>query len=137
MGRFSCEFWLFSCENRLKSADCSANFDFFPAKSADFSANLPLKIPQNFAFFFAKYQKPWQEEKDLVLIIIFVMDALHVTVFLIILHIITSTFVTIHLYLYYFLKNTLLLKKIAKCCPFLSQKILPIQISLNVFSCEN
>ena len=35
----------------------------FPVKSADFSANLPLKIPQNFAFFPAKYQKPcliWQ-----------------------------------------------------------------------------
>ena len=45
------------------------------------------------------------------------MDALHVTVFLIILHVITSTFVTIHLYLYYFLKKTLLLKKIAKRCP--------------------
>ena len=32
MGRFFCEFWLFSRENRLNSADCSANFDFFPAK---------------------------------------------------------------------------------------------------------
>ena len=32
MGRFFCEFWLFSRENRPKSADCSANFDFFPAK---------------------------------------------------------------------------------------------------------
>ena len=29
-----------------------------PVKSVDFSANLPLKIPRNFAFFFAKYQKP-------------------------------------------------------------------------------
>ena len=38
------EFWLFSCEN--------------PAKSADFSANLPLKILRNFAFFSTKYQKP-------------------------------------------------------------------------------
>ena len=28
-------------------------------KSADFSVNLPLKIPRNFAFFSAKYQKPW------------------------------------------------------------------------------
>ena len=46
IGRCFCEFWLFFREN--------------PAKSADFSANLPLKIPQNFAFFFAKYQKPWQ-----------------------------------------------------------------------------
>ena len=39
-----------------KSADFSANLDFFsrqnPAKSADFSANFPLKIPRNFAFFF-------------------------------------------------------------------------------------
>ena len=39
------EFWLFSREN--------------PAKSADFSASLPLKILRNFAFFSAKYQKPW------------------------------------------------------------------------------
>ena len=30
-----------------------------PAKSAAFSANLPLKIPRNFVFFSAKYQKPW------------------------------------------------------------------------------
>ena len=62
MGRFSCKFWLFSRENRLKSDDCSTNFAFFshenPAKSADFPANLPLKIPRNFAFFSAKYQKP-------------------------------------------------------------------------------
>ena len=64
MGRFSCEFWLFSLENRLKSADCSANFDFFPAKSADFSANLPPKIPRNFAFFSAKYQKPCRINKS-------------------------------------------------------------------------
>ena len=35
----------------MKSANFSANFDFFPAKSADFSANLPLKIPRNLAFF--------------------------------------------------------------------------------------
>ena len=64
----------FSSELLLK--EFSANFDFFPrksreigrffrefapenpAKSANFSANLPLKIPRNFAFFFAKYQKP-------------------------------------------------------------------------------
>ena len=44
IGRFLREFWLFSREN--------------PAKSAGFSANLPLKIPRNFAFFSAKYQKP-------------------------------------------------------------------------------
>ena len=30
-----------------------------PVKLADFSKNLPLKILQNFAFFSAKYQKPW------------------------------------------------------------------------------
>ena len=30
----------------------------FPVKSADFSANLPLKIPPNFDFFSVKYQKP-------------------------------------------------------------------------------
>ena len=62
IGRFFCEFWLFSRENPAKLADLWANFDFFsrenPAKSADFSANLPLKIPRNFAFFSAKYQKP-------------------------------------------------------------------------------
>ena len=40
IGRFLSEFWLFSREN--------------PAKSADFSANLPLKIPRNFAFFFPR-----------------------------------------------------------------------------------
>ena len=44
IGRFFREFWLFPHEN--------------PAKSADFSANLPLKIPRNFAFFSAKYQRP-------------------------------------------------------------------------------
>ena len=44
IGRFFNEFSLFSREN--------------PAKSADFSANLPLKIPRNFAFFSAKYEKP-------------------------------------------------------------------------------
>ena len=68
IGRFFCEFWLFSRENPAKSADLWANFDFFsrenPAKSADFSANLPLKIPRNFAFFSAKYQKPWLELTD-------------------------------------------------------------------------
>ena len=66
--------------NPVKSAHFSAHFDFSSAKirrnrpifnefslfsrenlvkSADFSANLPRKIPQNFAFFSAKYQKPW------------------------------------------------------------------------------
>ena len=44
IGRLFREFWLFSREN--------------PAKSADFSTNLPLKIPRNFAFFSTKYQKP-------------------------------------------------------------------------------
>jgi len=44
IGRFLSEFCLFYREN--------------PAKSADFSANLPLKIPRNFDFFSAKYQKP-------------------------------------------------------------------------------
>ena len=47
----SFEIWLFS--NPAKLADFSVNFEFFPAKSVDFSANLPLKIPRNFAFF------PW------------------------------------------------------------------------------
>ena len=31
----------------------------FPVKSADFPANLPLKIPRNLTFFSATYQKPW------------------------------------------------------------------------------
>ena len=44
IGRFLSVFWLFSRENA--------------AKLADFSANLPLKIPRNFAFFSTKYQKP-------------------------------------------------------------------------------
>ena len=44
IGWFFREFWLFSREN--------------PVKSANFSANLPLKIPQNFSFFSVKYQKP-------------------------------------------------------------------------------
>ena len=44
IGRFFSEFLLFSREN--------------PAKSVNFSANLSLKIPQNFAFFSTKYQKP-------------------------------------------------------------------------------
>ena len=38
------ELWLFSREN--------------PAKSADFSANLPLKIPRNFAFFPRNIRSP-------------------------------------------------------------------------------
>ena len=42
----------------MKSADFSANFDFFSAKSVDFSANLPLKIPQNFAFFPRNIRSP-------------------------------------------------------------------------------
>ena len=46
--RFFHEFWLFSREN--------------PARLADFSANLPLKIPRNFALFSTKYQKPCKEE---------------------------------------------------------------------------
>ena len=32
IGRFFCEFWLFSRKNPAKSADFWANFDFFPAK---------------------------------------------------------------------------------------------------------
>ena len=33
-------------------------------KSADFSKNLPLKIPQNFHFFSANYQKPCNYNKN-------------------------------------------------------------------------
>ena len=58
IGRFFCKFWLFSREiGRFLSV-----FWLFspenPVKLADFSANLPLKIPRNFAFFSTKYQKP-------------------------------------------------------------------------------
>ena len=42
--RFFCEFWHFSREN--------------PAKLADFSANFPLKIPRNFAFFPQNIRSP-------------------------------------------------------------------------------
>ena len=52
----------FSHKYPAKSADFSANFDFFPVKLANFSANLPLKIPRNFSFFSAKYQKPCKSE---------------------------------------------------------------------------
>ena len=49
----------------------------FPAKSADFSANLPLKFPRNFAFFSAKYQKPWIEnhgdDDDIILLMMMMM----------------------------------------------------------------
>ena len=44
IGRFFHKFWLFFREN--------------PAKSANFSTNLPLKILRNFAFFSVKYQEP-------------------------------------------------------------------------------
>ena len=58
--RFFHEFWLFSREN--------------PAKLADFSTNLPLKIPRNFAFFprnnrspaawkYVTGQNDWQDER--------------------------------------------------------------------------
>ena len=55
IGRLFREFWLFSRENA--------------AKSVDFSANLPLKIPRNFAFFSAKYQKPCILNYQLVVIL--------------------------------------------------------------------
>ena len=75
----SFKIWIFSAKIREISRFFFANFDFSsakipqnrpifresglfscenPAKSANFSANLPLKIPPNFAFFSAKYQKP-------------------------------------------------------------------------------
>ena len=50
IGRLFREFWLFSREN--------------PAKSADFSANLPLKIPRNFFFLPRNIRNPackWRE----------------------------------------------------------------------------
>ena len=61
MGRFFCEFWLFSCENHPKSPDCSANLDFFSRANP---ANLPLKIPRNVAFFSREISEaltvPWR-----------------------------------------------------------------------------
>ena len=56
MGRFFCEFWLFSCENHPKSPDCSANLDFFPAQIPRIC---PWKSREMLLFFPAKYQKPW------------------------------------------------------------------------------
>ena len=53
MGRFFCEFWLFSRENRPKLADCSANIDFLPAK-----------IPQNRPIF--PRICPWKSREILV-----------------------------------------------------------------------
>ena len=57
----SCEIGRFFCEFLLSPAKIPRNRPIFkqiltffpenPAKSADFSANLPLKIPRNFAFF--------------------------------------------------------------------------------------
>ena len=44
IGWFFHEFWLFSCQN--------------PTKLAEFSANLPLKIPRNFAFFPRNIRSP-------------------------------------------------------------------------------
>ena len=44
IGRDFREFWLFSCKNA--------------AKSVDFSTNLPLKIPRNFAFFPRNIRRP-------------------------------------------------------------------------------
>ena len=55
----SFEIWLFSAKIPRSRTIFRRILTFFPAKSADFSANLPLKIPRNFAFFSAKYQKPW------------------------------------------------------------------------------
>ena len=48
-------------ENNLKIRQvCPKNSRKIPAKSADFSAILSLKIPQNLTFFSATYQKPCQ-----------------------------------------------------------------------------
>ena len=57
----SFEMWLFSAKiprNRPISTRILTFFRENLAKLADFSANFPLKIPRNFAFFSAKYQKP-------------------------------------------------------------------------------
>ena len=56
IGRFFCEFWLFSCEIGQFVNEFWLFSHENPTKSADFSANLPLKIPRNFGFFSAKYQ---------------------------------------------------------------------------------
>ena len=51
IGRFSCKFWLFSRENPAKSADCSANFDFFPVKISRFFREFAPENPAKFCFF--------------------------------------------------------------------------------------
>ena len=61
MGWFFGEFWLFSCENLPKSADCSANFDFFPVKMPRNRSIFPRICPwksREILLFSAKYQKP-------------------------------------------------------------------------------
>ena len=68
IGWFFCESWLFSCENPAKSAYFFWRISTFfphenPSKSTNFFSNLPLKIPRNFAFFSAKYQKPCDEKQ--------------------------------------------------------------------------
>ena len=59
IGRFLRKFWRFSQENPGNQPIFPRIMTFLPAKLADFSTNFPLKIPRNFAFFSAKYQKPW------------------------------------------------------------------------------
>ena len=61
IGRFVCEFWLFSHEIGWFFREFWLFSHENPTKSTDFSANLPLKIPRNFAFFSAKYQKLWKK----------------------------------------------------------------------------
>ena len=55
IGRFFCEIWLFSRENSAKSADFSANIDFFPRKSREigrFFCDFAPENPAKFCFFF-------------------------------------------------------------------------------------
>ena len=61
MGRFFGEFWLFSRENLPKSADCSANFDFFPWKCREIGRFFREFAPENpvkFCFFPRNIRSP-------------------------------------------------------------------------------
>ena len=65
IGRFFCEFWLFSHENPAKLADFWANFDFFPVKipwnRPIFPRIYPWKSCEIFRFFLRNIRSPGLE----------------------------------------------------------------------------
>ena len=65
IGRFFCEFGLFSCEISWFFREFWLFHCKNPLKSADFSVNLPLKIPQNFAFFLRNIRSPVQRSSKI------------------------------------------------------------------------